>query len=103
MPIEYLGIMIPFAGMGLGFFAVWTHHRQKMIRLRIQELTATKDARGTAPEQMREVKELQERVRVLERIVTDGGYDLAHKIEALRDERSTPRAIEQTAKAERLS
>jgi hypothetical protein len=40
MPIEYLGIMIPFAGMGLGFFAVWTHHRQKMVRLRIQELTA---------------------------------------------------------------
>jgi hypothetical protein len=42
-------------------------------------------------------------VRVLERIVTDGGYDLANKIEALRDERSTPRAIEQTAEAERLS
>ena len=31
--------------------------------------------------------ELEDRVRVLERIVTDGGYDLASKIEALRDER----------------
>ena len=86
--------LIPIMGIGLGFFAVWTQHQQKMIRLRIQELSAAKDARGAAPEQAREVNDLQERVRVLERIVTDGGYDLAHKIEALRDERGTARAIE---------
>jgi hypothetical protein len=97
-----LGIMIPFVGMGLGFFAVWTHHRQKMVRLRIQEITAAKDAGGIAPQQASEVKELRERVRVLERIVTDGGYDLATQIEALRDERPQPRAIEQ-AEAEPLS
>ena len=47
-----LGIMIPFVGMGLGFFAVWTHHRQKMVRLRIQELEAAKDAGRIAPEQI---------------------------------------------------
>lgn len=102
-PIEYFGVMIPILGISLGFFAVWTHHRQKMIRLRIQELNAAKDARGVAPEQTREVKELRERVGVLERIVTDGGYDLATKIEALRDERGTPRAIELAAEAERMS
>ena len=94
--------LIPIMGIGLGFFAVWTQHQQKMIRLRIQELSAAKDARGAGPEQAREVSELHERVRVLERIVTDGGYDLAHKIEALRDERSTPRAIEPAIEAERL-
>lgn len=93
-PIEYFGVMIPILGISLGFFAVWTEHQRKMIRLRIEELTATKDARGAAPEQAREVNELRERVRVLERIVTDGGYDLAHKIEALRDERGTTRAVE---------
>lgn len=92
--IEYFGVMIPILGITLGFFAVWTQHRQKMIKLRIQELTAAKDASGIAPEQAREVNELRERVRVLERIVTDGGYDLAHKIEALRDERGKPRATE---------
>ena len=92
--------LIPLMGIGLGFFAVWTQHQQKMIRLRIQELSAAKDARGAAPEQSREVKELRERVGVLERIVTDGGYDLATKIEALRDERS---AIERPVETERLS
>ena len=100
--IEYFGVMIPILGISLGFFAVWAEHQRKMIRLRIEELNAAKDARGVAPEQTREVKELQERVRVLERIVTDRGYDLAHKIEALRDERAMPGAIKQSAEAERL-
>src|SRR5687768_12553791 len=99
--IEYFGVMIPILGISLGFFAVWTHHRQKMIKLRIQELNAAKDAGGIAPQQAREVQELRERVRVLERIVTDGGYDLAHKIEALRDERRD--RIETTAEAERIA
>ena len=40
------------------------------------------------------VDELEDRVRVLERIVTDGGYDLAHKIEALRDERGIETRLE---------
>jgi uncharacterized protein with GYD domain len=101
-PIEYFGVMIPILGISLGFFAVWTQHRQKMIKLRIQELQTAKDARGTAPEQARAVNELKERVGVLERIVTEGGYDLAHKIEALRDERAAPGAIERSIAAERL-
>ena len=33
------------------------------------------------------VRDLEERVRVLERIVTDRGYDVASQIEALRDTR----------------
>ena len=32
--------------------------------------------------------DLEERVRVLERIVTDSGYNVATQIEALRDQRS---------------
>ncbi|MEC7160497.1 MAG: hypothetical protein VXW57_01650, partial [Pseudomonadota bacterium] len=34
------------------------------------------------------VQDLEDRVRVLERIVTDRGYDVATQIEALRDQRS---------------
>ena len=94
--------LIPIMGIGLGFFGVWTAHRQKMVKLQIQAAEASRGAGRQAPEQAREVRELQERVRVLERIVTDGGYDLASKIEALRDERPMPRAIEQ-AEAEPLS
>jgi hypothetical protein len=74
-----------------------------MIKLRIQEAGAMKGTGERSPEQAREVAELRERVKVLERIVTDGGYDLATRIEALRDERSVPVAIESRAEAERLS
>ncbi len=97
----YFALMIPILGISLGFFAVWTQHQQKMIKLRIQELDAAKAAGGVAPEEARQVKELHERVRVLERIVTDGGYDLATQIEALRDERRD--RIESTAEAERIA
>ena len=34
-----------------------------------------------------QVQKLEDRVRVLERIVTDGGYNVAAQIEALRDVR----------------
>jgi hypothetical protein len=101
--IEYFGVMIPILGISLGFVAVWTQHRQKMIKLRIEELGAARDARQPAPDQAREVKELKERVGVLERIVTDGGYDLATQIEALRDQRGAHGAIEAAAEVERLS
>ena len=50
-----------------------------------------------------ELKTVHDRVAVLERIVTDGGYDLATRIEALRDERPLPAAIEARAETERLS
>jgi hypothetical protein len=99
----YFGMMIPILGILLGFFGVWTHHRQKMIKLRIQEAGALNGAGGPSPEQGREIAELRERVKVLERIVTDGGYDLATRIEALREERPAPAAIESRAEAERLS
>jgi uncharacterized protein with GYD domain len=39
-------------------------------------------------------KELEDRVRVLERIVTDGGYDVATQIEALRDTRRVEEGLE---------
>ena len=100
-PIEYFGVMIPILGISLGFFAVWTDHKRKLVKLQVQAATA-KAASMAPPEQTREVRELQERVRVLERIVTDGGYDLATRIEALRDERPMPSAIERVAEAERL-
>ena len=98
----YFALMIPILGISLGFFGVWTHHQQKMIKLRIQEATASKSAAGHSLEQTREVAELRERVKVLERIVTDGGYDLATQIEALRNDRPVPAAVD-TRETERLS
>jgi len=100
MQPELIIFSIPLAGIMLGFFGVWTGHKQKMIKLQIQAAEAAKGAARQTPERSREVQDLQERVRVLERIVTDGGYDLANRIEALRDERH---AVERRAEAERLS
>jgi hypothetical protein len=100
--IAYFGVMIPILGISLGFFAVWAEHQRKMIRLRIEELAAAKGAGGAAPEQSHEVKELRERVGVLERIVTDGGYDLASQIEALRDERVIEQRRETREPLERI-
>ncbi|MBU6268688.1 MAG: hypothetical protein KGN34_14170, partial [Sphingomonadales bacterium] len=44
-----------------------------------------------AAQQATRNRELEERVRVLERIVTDKGYDVGAQIEALRDARATER------------
>jgi uncharacterized protein with GYD domain len=93
-PIEYFGVMIPILGIGLGFFAVWTDHKRKLVKLQ-----AAGAAKGTStdPEQAREIRDLRERVGVLERIVTDGGYDLATQIEALRDQRRVEELLEAPA------
>ncbi|MBO9519718.1 MAG: hypothetical protein J7493_16785 [Porphyrobacter sp.] len=79
-------IIIPiFAiAMVLGFipgFAIWLGHRKDMMKLQIQA-TAEKAAQYAASN-----KALEDRVAVLERIVTDKGYDVALQIEALRDQR----------------
>lgn len=81
----YFALMIPILGISLGFFGVWTHHQQKMIKLRIQEAEALRGSGELSHGQTREVADLRERVKVLERIVTEGGYDLASQIEALRE------------------
>ena len=80
-----LVFLIPLAPFLLGGFAIWTKHQTRLAEARVNstaELSAEKAAQYTS-----HVKELEERVRVLERIVTDKGYDVATQIEALRDQR----------------
>ena len=83
--MEGLGILIPLAPFIMVAFIVWTKHQSKLAQLQLgktADLTAEKAAQYTS-----HVKELEDRVRVLERIVTDRGYDVATQIEALRDQR----------------
>ena len=78
-----VAVLAPFL-MVVGI--VWVTSRAKLEEKRIaagQAQRPSHDSRQVAGR----VDELEERVRILERIVTDGGYDLAHKIEALRDDR----------------
>ncbi len=78
--IEYIALLIPFAGIGVGVFAIWTSHQQKILKMQ-SEISAEKAAQYAASNQ-----QLEQRVRVLERIVTDKGFDVAGQIENLRDE-----------------
>ncbi len=76
-----IGVMIPIFALSIPIFAIWTRHRQRIAEMEIQA-TAEKAAQYATHN-----AELEARVRVLERIVTDRGYDVATQIEALRDAR----------------
>ncbi|WP_159982582.1 MULTISPECIES: hypothetical protein [unclassified Novosphingobium] len=79
---DAIWVLIPLAPFIMGGFAIWTKHQRKLAELQI-EATAEKAAQYASHS-----RELEERVRVLERIITDGGYDTALQIEALRDQRA---------------
>lgn len=78
---EIFALLIPLAPFLMVCFIVWTKHQRKMAEIQIAA-TAEKAAQYASHS-----RELEERVRVLERIITDGGYDTALQIEALRDTR----------------
>jgi len=66
--------------------------QQRKMQNKLSELQAAppaKPAPALAGPTRAEVERLEQRVRVLERIVTDSGYTLASQIEALRDDRRT--------------
>ena len=87
-----IAILIPFFAIAMVFsipiFAIWTKHRKDVMVLQAQQ-TAEKAAQYAARNQ-----ELEDRVAVLERIVTDRGYDVATQIEALRDQRRVEELLE---------
>ena len=85
---DNIWMLIPLAPFIIGGLAIWTKHQQKIAELQLQA-TAEKAAQYAASN-----KELEDRVRVLERIVTDGGYDVATQIEALRDQRRVEEHLE---------
>ena len=83
------GILIPLAGIIMGCAIPMVAIRAK-AQLRIAQLNAAATAENTAEKAAQyasRVTELEDRVKVLERIVTDRGYDIATQIEALRDTR----------------
>ncbi|MEQ1499205.1 MAG: hypothetical protein ABL914_11130 [Novosphingobium sp.] len=79
--IGLVGVMIPIFALTIPIVAIWTKHQRKMAEIQAQ-VTAEKAAQYATQN-----TELEDRVRVLERIVTDKGYDVATQIEALRDAR----------------
>jgi len=82
---DTIWIFIPILALLIPIVKIWTRHQQKIAELQIRT-TADATAEKAAQYSSR-VTELEDRVRVLERIVTDKGYDIATQIEALRDQR----------------
>lgn len=80
-----LALLIPIIGVSIPIVAIWAKHRKDVLQMQI-EATSSQTAEKAAQYASR-VQELEDRVQVLERIVTDRGYDIATQIEALRDQR----------------
>ena len=82
-------LIIPILGISCGLVAIiggvfikpWLALKQRQLELNSQ-MAAEKAAQYAA-----HTERLEERVRVLERIVTDKGVDLAQQIDQLRDDR----------------
>jgi len=83
VPFIDFGSLIPIAGIGAGVAFAWIglKHRQLMLE--------HKRAEREASLQSDEKRQLEQRLAVLERIVTDRGLQTAEQIEALRDYQST--------------
>lgn len=63
--------------------AIWAKHKEKVAQMQIS--TTAEHTAERAAQYASQVQRLEDRVQVLERIVTDKGYDVATQIEALRD------------------
>jgi len=94
-----LGPLIPIVAMMIPIVAIWTKHQQKLAQMRI-ESTAHESAEKAA-QYVGRIDQLEDRLRVLERIVTDRGYDVATQIEALRDQRRVEETLSAPPELER--
>ncbi|WP_073975912.1 hypothetical protein [Erythrobacter donghaensis] len=85
MDVAQLGVMIPIIALMIPIVALWTKHQQKMAEMQVG--AAAEQTAEKAAQYVGQIQRLEDRVQVLERIVTDRGYDIATQIEALRDQR----------------
>jgi len=89
---DLIGLAAVVMIFGIPLLAIWTGHQQKVMKHR----SSLDD--GEVRQLVNQVELLQDRVQVLERIVTAQGYSVASQIEALRD----PRATEDRAASRQL-
>jgi ABC-type phosphate transport system auxiliary subunit len=76
---SWIWVLIPLAAIAIAPFKMWLRMKEKQMEIQGQ-MTAEKSAQYAA-----HTERLEQRVRVLERIITDKGSDLATEIEDLRD------------------
>lgn len=94
--VPVLGVLIPILGIGCGLIAIiggvflkpWFAYREKQLATEAS-MVAEKAAQYAA-----QTERLEQRVRVLERIITDRGLALSDEIDALRIGGEAPARIE---------
>lgn len=82
------GVLIPIIALTIPIVAILAKVMTRFLALKEREIEAV--GRGTAEKAAQyasQTERLEQRVRVLERIVTDKGLDLHDEIERLRDDR----------------
>jgi ABC-type phosphate transport system auxiliary subunit len=77
--VPVMALMIPIVAILFAAFKSWLRLKERQLEA-TNTLTAEKTAQYAA-----QTERLEQRVRVLERIITDRGMDLTDQIEALRD------------------
>ncbi len=81
---SWIWVLIPLAAIGIAPFKMWIRVKEKQI-LAQSELAAEKSAQYA-----QHMERFEQRLRVLEQIVTDRGVETASQIEALRDQARIP-------------
>jgi hypothetical protein len=76
---SWIWVLIPLAAIGIAPFKMWLRVKERQIDSQ-STLAAEKSAQYA-----QHVERIEQRLRVLEQIVTDGGAQTAAQIEALRD------------------
>lgn len=76
---DTIWIFIPLSAMGIAAMGMWFKHREKEMQF-LSEQNTEKAAQYAAQNER-----LEQRVQVLERIITDKNSSLADAIEDLRD------------------
>jgi hypothetical protein len=83
------GILVPIIAISIPVVAIAASTVNKWIKLREKQLEfAMTQAAERAAQYAANGEALEQRMRVLERIVTDGGTGLSDEIERLRDAKS---------------
>ena len=89
-PATWIWVLIPLAAIGIAPFKMWLRMKERQIESQ-SNLAAEKSAQYAA-----HVERIEQRLRVLEKIVTDGGLRTAAQIEALRDQENIPELSRRT-------
>src|SRR5215208_662444 len=78
-PASWIWVLIPLAAIGIAPFKMWLRVKERQMEAQ-SGLAAEKSAQYA-----QHVERIEQRLRVLEQIITDKGVETAAQIEALRD------------------